>query len=72
MFFLFKARLNLRGDLQIEGKDFDPDMLYAPVAAHEAIRMLFGVSAAFGLLLEGSDVDSAYTFGLMDLSLIHI
>ena len=68
--FIFKASLNLRGDLQIKGIEFDPYMLYAPVAAHEAIRMLFSVSAAFGLLLERSDVESAYKFGTMDFPLI--
>ena len=64
--FLYKARCNLRGDMQEEHTDFDPEDLYAPVAAHESIRMLYAISAAFNLILEGGDVNNAYLYGFLD------
>lgn len=60
-----KARLNLREDKQTERIYYDPEGLYAPVATYEAIRMLLGITSAYDLLLDGSDVDSAYNFGMM-------
>lgn len=68
--FLFKARCNLRGDKQIAYDSFDPEGIYAPVAAHETIRMLLAVAAALGLRVEGSDVSNAYLYGLLDIPII--
>ena len=38
--FMEKARCCLRGDQQLEYVDYDPSNIYAPVASHDAIRML--------------------------------
>ena len=70
MMYLYKARCNLRGDLQEAGVDFDPDALYAPVAGHESILLLFNYSAAEGLDVEGCDVDNAYVNGFIDIPVI--
>lgn len=64
--FIYKARCNLRGDLQEAYHDFDPEGIYAPVAAHESIRMLMAIAAQLGLILEGGDVSNAYLYGSMD------
>lgn len=65
--FLYKARCVLRGEIQEAWIDFDPDELYAPVAAHETIRLFLGVSASEDLITEGCDVDNAYLFGNLDI-----
>lgn len=64
--FLHRARCFIRGGMQMPGIDFDPESLYAPVAFKEAIRMLFAISAASDLIVEGGDVSSAYLYGDID------
>ena len=51
--------------------DFSPYYkLYAPVAAHESIRMLLSIAASLGLILEGGDVSNAYLNGWLDVPII--
>ena len=66
--FLLKARCNLRGDKQKHFEYFDPDELYASVAAHESIRILITIAAS--LILEGVDFINAYLNGLIDVTII--
>lgn len=40
---LHKARCVIRGDKQQPGVDFVPESTYAPVASHEAIRLIISV-----------------------------
>ena len=70
MKYLYKARCNLRGDLQEEGIDFDPDALYAPVAGHETLLLLFNYAAAENLDVEGCDGDNAYINGFIDIPIV--
>lgn len=65
--FLYKARCVLRGDLQTEFIDFNPEELYAPVASHESIRSLLCITAIEDCDVEGCDVDNAYLFGDLDI-----
>lgn len=67
--FLYKAICNIRGDQQISYNDFNPDELYAPVAAHESIRMLIQLIAHFGLILEGADITNGYLNGWLDITI---
>lgn len=67
---IYKSRCCLRGDKQIEYRDFDPASLYAPVVKHETIRMFFTKVAAEDLEAEGADVDNAYLYGSMDRPII--
>ena len=60
---LFKARCCLRGDKQVAYRDFDPEILYAPVVRHETIRVFIVKSSAQGLIVRGADVDNAYLYG---------
>lgn len=67
---MHKARCVVRGDLQSPGVYFGPGNLYAPVASHEAIRIIHAIAAAFGQLVEGGYVSNAYLYGKMDVSMI--
>ena len=60
---LYKARCCARGDYQLALIDFDPSRLFAPVASHEAIRILFSYAASHDLIVAGGDVDNAYLYG---------
>ena len=51
-------------------RDFDPEELYAPVAAHESIRMLIALAALLDLILEGGDISNAYLNGWLDVPII--
>ena len=51
-------------------EDFDPDELYAPVAAHESIRHLVSIAAALGLILERGHVSNAHLTGLLETAII--
>ena len=68
--FLYKARCCLRGDCQHEFFEYDPDFIYAPVAAHESIRTIVAFAAAHGLTLEGADISNAYLYGNLDIPII--
>lgn len=57
--FLEKARCCVRGDLQSPEIDFDPFGLHAPVASHEAIRLVLSVAAADDLIVERGDIANA-------------
>lgn len=63
-------RYTLCGDLQQEKKDFDPEQLFAPVAAHESIQILLSISASKNLLLEGCDITNVYRYGYIDVPII--
>lgn len=52
---------------QTPGIDFNPDGLYAPVASHESIRILFSITASDGLLVEGADICCAYLYGELNV-----
>lgn len=54
----YKARCVLRGDLQEPYEDFDPENLYAPVAAHETLHIFIAVAASHKLIPEGSEVSN--------------
>lgn len=43
------------------------DLLYAPVAAHESIRILLAISASQNLNLERFDISDAYLYGNIDV-----
>lgn len=64
---LEKARCCVRGELQTPEIDFNPTSIYAPVASHEAIRILFSVAASEDLYIEGGDVGNAYLYGDIDV-----
>lgn len=49
------TRCCLRGDFQIAEVDQDPSETYAPVACHEAVRILFSHAAKDDLISEGRD-----------------
>lgn len=68
--FLHKARCVVRGDKQTAYVNFDPNNVYAPVACHEAIRILFAYAAAFDLQIEGADISNAYLYGKIDIPII--
>jgi len=68
--FLHKARCCLRGDKQTPFVDFNPDNTYAPVAAHETIRLLISYAASHNLILEGADISNAYLYGKMDIPIL--
>ena len=51
--------------------DFDPSRLYAPVASHEAVRMIFAYAASHGLIVAGGDVANSYLYGKLDC-VVHI
>lgn len=65
--FLCKARCVARGDQQEAGLDFNPETLYAPVAAHESIRLILAFAASTNLILEGGDISNAYLYGNLDV-----
>lgn len=67
--FLFKARCVLRGDIQEEGVDLNPEELFEPVALHEIIRLLLETISTNDLETEGYDIDNAYLFGDLDMSI---
>lgn len=66
-YFLFKGRCVLRGDLQERFEDFDPENIYAPVAAHEQLRMFLATAPAQVLVLESADVNNAYRYIWFDM-----
>ena len=68
--FLHKARCVIRGDKQKAYIDYDPHNVYAPVACHEAIRILLAYSAAKNLLIEGADISNAYLYGKLDIPIV--
>ena len=68
--FLEKARCCLRGDKQLAYIDYDPSNIYAPVASHDAIRLLIAIAAAENAQLEGADVSNAYLYGELDIPII--
>lgn len=67
---LHKARCCLRGDKKQPYLDFDPKMLYAPVARHKTIRMLLAKFAAQDLFLQVADISNDYLYGDLDKPVI--
>lgn len=55
--------------MQFPGIDFNLDQLYAPVASHDAIRMVLAISPIYGLLDEGGDLCNAYLYGDIDMEI---
>lgn len=68
--FKKNARCRLRSDRQLAYVDYDPINVYASVASHESIRMLFSLAANEELLMEGADISNAYLFGELDVPII--
>lgn len=68
--FLYKEKCTLRGDLQESFQDYDPENVYALVAAHETIRMLFSIETGKYIILEGFDISKAYLDGYMDVRIV--
>lgn len=68
--FLRKARCVVRGDKQTVYAYFDPNNVYAPVACHEAIRILLAYAAAYDLQMEGADIINAYFYGKLEIPII--
>ena len=66
---LEKARCCLCGNKQTPEIDFDPHTTYAPVASHEALRILLAIAAAHGLIVEGGDIGNAYLYGDIDVNI---
>ena len=60
-----KARLVYRGDLQVEGVNFDADALYAPVMDRTSMRMLLAIGAAYRAYIHTLDVNLAFLYGNM-------
>lgn len=58
--YLFKACCVLKDNKQNPYDNYDPENLYASVAAYEAIRIFISFMAANNLLLERADVDNAF------------
>lgn len=67
---LHKARCVVRGDQQKAFVDYDPFDIYAPVAAHETLRLLLAFAASHNLGLEGADISNAYLYGTLDIPII--
>ena len=67
---LRKARCCVRGDPQQPFTDYDPENTYAPVAAHETLRILFSFAASQDLHVEGADISNAYLYGKLDITII--
>lgn len=51
---LLKAYCCLRGDKQVACRDFDPEILYAPVVRQETISMLLAKVAAQDFIPKGA------------------
>lgn len=51
--FLYKARCNIRGDMQAAQIDYDPYETQAPVARHEAVWVLVPKATAENLIEGG-------------------
>lgn len=68
--FSHKARCCVREDLQNPCFEYNRDGLYAPAASHESIRLMFALSAASGLVVQGGDVSNAYLYGNIDVPII--
>ena len=61
-----KARLVYRGDLQVEGLNFDGDNLYAPVLDRVSMRLLLAIGAVHHAFIHSMDVNLAFLYGSMD------
>jgi hypothetical protein len=62
----YKARLTAKGYAQKEGKDYDPDNLYAPVAKHNTLRAFLSIAASNDLEIDQGDVDQAFLIPNLD------
>ena len=67
--FLEKSRCCICGNRQTPELDFDPHTVYAPVASHEAVRILLAVAASNDLIVEGGDISNAYLYGDIDVTI---
>ncbi len=61
--FIEKARCCVRGNRQLAYVDYDTSNIYAPVASHDSIRMLFALVASEESYLEGADLSNTYLYG---------
>ncbi len=56
----------MRGDRKLACVDYDPTKIYALVASHGSIHMLFSVAASELSYLEGEDTSNASLYGDLD------
>ena len=63
----YKARLVVKGNEEIPGKDFDKT--FAPVVRIESVRMLLAIAALFGLEIIHIDCKNAFLNGLSDIEI---
>jgi hypothetical protein len=60
-----KCRLAYRGDLQVEGINYDAAELYAPVMDKTSFRMLLAIGAAHHAHIRTLDINLAFLYGEM-------
>jgi hypothetical protein len=61
-----KCRLVYRGDLQVEGLNYDASELYAPVMDKSSFRMLLAIGAAHHAHMHTLDINLAFLYGEME------
>jgi hypothetical protein len=60
-----KCRLVYRGDLQVEGLNYDGNELYAPVMDKTSFRLLLAIGAAHHAHIHTLDINLAFLYGEM-------
>ena len=55
-----KSRLVFLGNRSVPYRDFDPDDLYNGNVSSVALKITLTLAAAYGLLMQGGDIDGAY------------
>lgn len=68
--FLHKARFFVHGESQSSCFDHYPGDLYARVASHKAIRMMFALAAASELVVLGEGAGNSCSYGNLDAPII--
>ena len=68
--FIEKVRCCLHGNRQVIYADYGLMNVNAPVAFHNAIRMLISISAAAELFLEGAYVNNEYLYRYLEIPII--
>ncbi len=68
--FIEKARCCVWVDRQLAYFGYVPSNIYAPVASHNSIRILFELVASEESYLELADVRNAYFYGDLDVLII--
>ena len=64
-----KVRLCIRGDQQEEGRDYNPQDLYAPTLKSTEARLIAAISAQHGNIMWKTDCKQAFLNGDMDVDL---